>query len=49
MAAFLKNYDVILSTTLAGPPPKLGFFDQDGDVQTYTERVTEYSVGDAAA
>jgi hypothetical protein len=22
---------VILSTTLAGPPPKLGYFDQNGD------------------
>src|SRR5499427_3772150 len=42
MAAFLSTYDVILSTTLAGPPPKLGYFDQNGDVQTFTERVTEY-------
>jgi hypothetical protein len=42
MAAFLASYDVILSTTLAGPPPKLGYFDQNGDVQTFTERVTEY-------
>jgi amidase len=42
MAAFLSRYDVILSTTLAGPPPKLGYFDQNGDVQTFTERVTEY-------
>jgi len=42
MAAFLTSYDVILSTTLAGPPPKLGYFDQDGDVRTFTERVTEY-------
>ena len=42
MAAFLTNYDVILSTTLAGPPPKLGYFDQNGDVPTFTERVTEY-------
>jgi amidase len=42
MAAFLTGYDVILSTTLAGPPPKLGYFDQNGDVQTFTERVTEY-------
>jgi Asp-tRNA(Asn)/Glu-tRNA(Gln) amidotransferase A subunit family amidase len=42
MAAFLTRYDVILSTTLAGPPPKLGYFDQNGDVQTFTERVTEY-------
>ena len=42
MGTFLTSYDVILSTTLAGPPPKLGYFDQDGDVQTFTERVTEY-------
>src|SRR5271156_2932431 len=42
MSAFLASYDVILSTTLAGPPPKLGYFNQNGDVQTFTERVTEY-------
>jgi amidase len=42
MATFLASYDVILSTTLAGPPPKLGYFDQNGDVETFTERVTEY-------
>jgi Amidase len=42
MAGFLTSYDVILSTTLAGPPPKLGYFDQNGDVQTFVERVTEY-------
>ena len=42
MGAFLTSYDVILSTTLAGPPPKLGYFGQNGDVQTFTERVTEY-------
>src|SRR5260370_16526081 len=42
MAPFLTSYDVILSTTLAGPPPKLGYFDQNGDVPTFTERVTEY-------
>jgi Asp-tRNA(Asn)/Glu-tRNA(Gln) amidotransferase A subunit family amidase len=42
MGRFLTDYDVILSTTLAGPPPKLGYFDQNGDVQTFTERVTEY-------
>src|SRR6516164_8209648 len=33
MGAFLTRYDVILSTTLAGPPPKLGYFDQNGDVR----------------
>ena len=42
MAAFLTSHDVILSTTLAGPPPKLGYFDQNGDVQSFAERVTEY-------
>ena len=42
MGKFLTSYDIILSTTLAGPPPKLGYFDQNGDVQTFTERVTEY-------
>jgi Asp-tRNA(Asn)/Glu-tRNA(Gln) amidotransferase A subunit family amidase len=42
MAAFLTDYDVILSTTLAGPPPKLGYFDQNGDVPTFTERVNTY-------
>ena len=31
MAAFLSSYDVILSTVLAGPPPKLGYLDQNGD------------------
>ncbi|MBO0737039.1 MAG: amidase [Alphaproteobacteria bacterium] len=42
MAAFLTSYDVVLSTTLAGPPPKLGYFDQNGDVRIFVERVTEY-------
>jgi len=42
MAAFLTTYDVILSTILAGPPPRLGYFDQNGDVQTFAARVTEY-------
>jgi Asp-tRNA(Asn)/Glu-tRNA(Gln) amidotransferase A subunit family amidase len=28
MAAFLTSCDVILSTTLAGPPTKLGYFDR---------------------
>ena len=27
---------------LAAAPPKLGYVDQDGDVQTFTEHVTEY-------
>jgi amidase len=42
MGTFLISYDVILSTTLAGPPPKLGYFDQNGDVRTFTDRETEY-------
>jgi Asp-tRNA(Asn)/Glu-tRNA(Gln) amidotransferase A subunit family amidase len=42
MGNFLTSYDMILSTALAGPPPKLGYFDQNGDVQTFTARVTEY-------
>jgi amidase len=42
MGTFLTSYDVILSTTSAGPPPKLGYFDQNGDLQTFAERVTEY-------
>jgi Asp-tRNA(Asn)/Glu-tRNA(Gln) amidotransferase A subunit family amidase len=42
MGMFLTRYDVILSTTLAGPPPKLGYFDQNGDVETFTERVWQY-------
>ena len=42
MAAFLENYDVILSTVVGGPPPPLGYFDMNGDVATFTERVTEY-------
>ena len=45
MATFLTSYDVILSTTLVGPPPKLGYFDQNGDVQTRDG----ISLGDAAA
>jgi hypothetical protein len=28
MGAFLTRYDAIPSTTLAGPPPKLGYFDR---------------------
>jgi Asp-tRNA(Asn)/Glu-tRNA(Gln) amidotransferase A subunit family amidase len=42
LAAFLSGYDVILSTVLAGPPPRLGYLDQNGDVATFTERVTQY-------
>jgi Asp-tRNA(Asn)/Glu-tRNA(Gln) amidotransferase A subunit family amidase len=42
LAGFLTNYDVILSTVVAAPPPLLGYFDMNGDVATFTERVTEY-------
>jgi Asp-tRNA(Asn)/Glu-tRNA(Gln) amidotransferase A subunit family amidase len=42
MAQFLASYDVILSTVLAGPPPKLGYFDQNGDPATFAERVNTY-------
>jgi amidase len=42
MGTFLTDYDLILSTVLAGPPPKLGYFDMNGDVPAFTERVTEY-------
>jgi amidase len=42
MAAFLASYDVALSTVVAAPPPPLGYFDMNGDVATFTERVTEY-------
>ena len=42
LAAFLANWDVLLTTTLPSPPPKLGYFDQNGDVQTFVDRVTTY-------
>ncbi len=42
LAAFLARYDVILSATLPAPPPKLGYFDMNGDVDVFTKRVTEY-------
>jgi Asp-tRNA(Asn)/Glu-tRNA(Gln) amidotransferase A subunit family amidase len=42
LAAFLADWDVLLTTVLAGPPPKLGYFDQNGDVETFTTRVNEY-------
>jgi amidase len=42
LAAFFTDFDVILSTVLAGPPPKLGTFDQNGDAATFAERVTPY-------
>ena len=42
LATFLKRYDVILSATLPAPPPKLGYFDMDGDVEVFNKRVSEY-------
>lgn len=42
LAAFLQSYDVILSTVLAGPPPKLGYLDQNGDPAVFADRVTTY-------
>jgi amidase len=42
MAAFLAAYDVILSTVVAAPPPPLGYFDMNGDVSLFSERVTHY-------
>src|SRR5262249_13054340 len=42
MAVFLAEYDLILSTVLAGPPPPLGYFDMSGEVSTFSERVTHY-------
>jgi amidase len=42
MGSFLTSYDVILSTVLAGPPPKLGYFDQNGDPAIFAERVNTY-------
>lgn len=42
LGTFLTRWDMVLSTTLAGPPPKLGYFDQNGDPATFAERVTSY-------
>src|SRR5262245_7071160 len=42
LAGFLTGYDVILSTALPAPPPKLGYFDMNGDVETFSGRVTPY-------
>jgi Asp-tRNA(Asn)/Glu-tRNA(Gln) amidotransferase A subunit family amidase len=42
LAAFFSTYDVILSATLPAPPPKLGYFNQDGDVHVFGERVLDY-------
>jgi amidase len=42
LAAFQANYDVILSATLPAPPPKLGYFDMNGDVEAFGRRVNDY-------
>jgi amidase len=42
LAAFQADYDVILSATLPSPPPKLGYFDMNGDVETFGKRVNDY-------
>jgi amidase len=41
-AAFLANYDVVLSATLPAPPPELGYFDMNGEVDVFRKRVDEY-------
>jgi Asp-tRNA(Asn)/Glu-tRNA(Gln) amidotransferase A subunit family amidase len=41
-AAFLANHDVVLSATLPAPPPKLGYFDMDGDIEAFGQRVSDY-------
>jgi amidase len=42
LAMFLTRYDVIISATLPAPPPKLGYFDMNSDVEIFTKRVNEY-------
>jgi amidase len=42
LAAFLTRYDVILTSTVAAPPPKLGYFDTDGDLVAFRTRVTDF-------
>ena len=42
LAAFLTNYDAILTTTLPAPPPKLGYFDTNGDLAVFRTHVTDY-------
>ena len=40
-AAFMSNYDVILSATVSAPPPPLGHLDMNGDPATFIERTNE--------
>jgi amidase len=42
LAAFLSSYDMILTTTLPAPPPLLGYFDTNGDVETFSARAAQY-------
>jgi len=42
LAAFLASYDMILTTTLPAPPPLLGYFDMNGDVETFSARAAQY-------
>ena len=42
LAAFFASYDLILTTTLPAPPPPLGYFDMNGDVETFSARAAEY-------
>jgi amidase len=43
MAKFQRNYDVILSPTLAKPPVALGLMSLSQDVPTWTKEVMEFS------
>jgi amidase len=43
MAKFQRNYDVILSPTLAKPPVALGVLSASQDVQTWRKESTEFS------
>ena len=43
MAKFQRNYDVILSPTLAKRPVTLGLLSLSQDVPTWTKEVTEFS------
>jgi Asp-tRNA(Asn)/Glu-tRNA(Gln) amidotransferase A subunit family amidase len=42
LAAFLASYDVILTTTLPAPPPVIGYFNTNGDVETFSARAAAY-------
>ena len=42
LAAFLASYDVILTATLPAPPPVIGYFNTNGDVETFSARAAAY-------